>query len=560
VRSRLTDLGSAVRDALEPGLRLHLTTSGRAATREVLRQSQGAHGSGLGLTLIMCRVGGGHAADLVASGSVAAVIAGSYGAVSSDYVGPMPQLQSTFGRGDVTFQHWSFLSLTQRLRAAAQGLPFAQTHSLVGSSMAAANAADFMVIGDPFGQPGPAAIMSPLAPDVSIVHALAADEDGNTLVIPPQEDGVWGALASRRGAIVTAEHIVSRDVIRRNSHLVRLPGRYVRAVCHVPFGAHPGRFGSRVLPDLRSYQADSDFDRQYLTAARGPGQLPAWLRRWVFDLADHDAYLAQLGEARLAGLQRRRPAVQRRRSAEDGSPPSASETLMTLAMREVIRLIRADGHDVLLVGAGLSEAPAMAARQVLRQDGIDVSLAMGHGFFGFEPAPGQSEPDGDSALMSADATEIYGVVLGGARQHGLAILGAAQVDRCGNTNSTVVNGTLITGSGGSNDAASVCDTIVVTRMSKRKLVAQVEFVTCPGTRLRAVVTDKGVFRKTRGDVPLQLCAYLADDATSADDAIAEIRSSCGWDLEIGADLERVPAANGPELSLIRWLMPDRYRR
>jgi acyl CoA:acetate/3-ketoacid CoA transferase beta subunit/acyl CoA:acetate/3-ketoacid CoA transferase alpha subunit len=557
VTSRLTDLGRAVHDALEPGLHLHLTTSCRAATREVLRQS---HDANLGLTLIMCRVGGGHAADLVASGSVRAVIAGSYGAVSSAYAGPMPQLQGAFGRGDVTFQHWSFLSLTQRLQAAAQGLPFAQTHSLLGSSMAAANAADFMAIPDPFGSPDRAAIMSPLAPDVSIVHALAADEDGNTIVIPPQEDGVWGALASRRGAIVTAEHIVSRDVIRRNSHLVRLPARYVRAVCHVPFGAHPGRFGSRVFPGLRWYEADSDFDHAYLAASRDPGLIGAWLRRWVLGLAGHDAYLAQLGEAKLAALQRPREAAQSPPPAQDGSLPSASETLMTLATREVMSLIRAEGHDVLLVGAGLSEAPAAAARHALRQDGIDVSLATGNGFFGFEPAPGRFEPDVDSALMSADGSDIYGVVLGGTRPHGLAILGAAQVDRCGNTNSTVVAGQLITGSGGANDAASVCDTIVVTRMSRRKLVSQVEFVTCPGTRVRAVVTDKGVFRKPRGDAPLRLSAYLADDATSADDAIAEIRAGCGWDLEISDDLERVPAATGPELSLIRWLMPDRYRR
>jgi acyl CoA:acetate/3-ketoacid CoA transferase beta subunit/acyl CoA:acetate/3-ketoacid CoA transferase alpha subunit len=563
VTSKLASLESAVRDALEPGLRLHLTTSGRAATREVLRQSAGTD---LGITLIMCRVGGGHAADLVASGSIAAVIAGSYGAFSSSYVGPMPQLQATFGRGDVTFEHWSFLSLIQRLQAAAHGLPFAQTHSLIGSSMAAANAADFMVITDPFGQPAPAAIMRPLVPDVSVVHALATDEDGNTIVIPPQEDGVWGALASRHGAIVTAEHIVSRHTIRKNSHLVRLPGRYVRAVCHVPFGAHPGPFGSRALANSRIYQADRDFDDEYIAASREPGQLRQWLERWVFGLASHDAYLAQLGQARLDELQRpgspgRDPGgtrAARQPPPPGAAPASANETVMSLATREAVSLVRTGGHDVVLVGAGLSEVAAVAARQVLRESGIYVSLAMGHGFFGFEPTPGQSEPDATVAVMSGDGAEIYGVILGGSRPHGLALLGAAQIDRHGNLNSTVVNGKLFTGSGGSNDAASVCDTIVVTGLSRRKLVDQVEYVTCPGTRVRALVTDRGIFRKERADSPLRLCAYVAEDTTSAADAIARIKAGCGWELEIAARLERIPVPAGPELSLIRRLMPDRY--
>ncbi|HEX3930515.1 MAG TPA: CoA-transferase [Nocardioides sp.] len=553
--SKLTDLGSAVRDAVEPGISLHLTTAGRAGTRAVLREF---HGEDLGLTLIMCRVGGGHAGDLVASGLVRRVIAGSYGALGSGYVGPMPQIQGAFQSGDVSFQHWSFLSLTQRLQAAAQGLPFATTHSLVGASMVEANAGDIVSALDPFGLATDTVAMRPLTPDVSILHALAADEDGNTIVIPPQEDGAWGALASSRGAIVTVEHIVSRDFIRRHSHLVRLPGRYVRAVCHVPFGAHPGRFGSRVLRDLRQYEADEEFDSEYVAASQSSDELTAWLRRWVLDI-DQTGYLARLGASRLSELQRPRLLAAPPRVVETQDPPSANETLMALAMREVADLVRADGHDVLLVGVGLSEVPAVAARRVLADEGIETTLAMGHGFFGFEPSPGQSEPDVESATMSADAAEIYGVILGGARRSGLAILGAAQVDRWGNTNSTVVDGKLITGSGGSNDAASVCDVIVVTRMSTRKLVDEVAYITCPGHHVRAVVTDRGVFRKAVGSNELELCAYVAGPEVSDERALDDIAERCGWSLRCAEDVCRVPDASADELTLIRWLMPARYR-
>ena len=561
--SKLIDLDAALRSIVRPSMSLHLTTQSRAVTRGLQRLFRG---QALDLTLIMARVGGGHAADLVASGLVARVLAGSYGAVSRHYTGPLRQIQQTYAQGQVSFQHWSFVSLTQRLAAAAQGLPFLPTHSLAGTSMARDNAPDYALVDDPSGKSGPIGVVSALAPDVSAVHAIAADEDGNTILIPPMEDAAWGAKACSAGAIVTAEHIVSRDFIRSHSHLVRIPARYVKAVCHVPYGAHPGVFGSPVLPMLGAYAEDEEFNRDYFAASRHADALATWLERWVYNIGSHDEYLRQLGEQRLGELSqqargRTSPAqavVEAPPRSTDEMGPTPTEITMVLALREVIDRVKASKVDLLLVGAGLSEVPATAARTLLRESGVEVTLVMGHGFYGFEPFPGHSEPDPSATLVTTDSSEIYGVFLGGRPGRTLAILGTAQVDRYGNLNSTRVGGRLLTGSGGSNDAASTCDTLVVTRLARNKLVEQVEYVTSPGTRVQAVVTERGVFEKDASTGRMVLTRYVPQVGQPVAATLDEISAACGWPLETSPGLQAMQPAELAELEVVRRLLPQRY--
>lgn len=574
--NKLTELDEALTTLVAPGMAIHLTTHCRAATRAIQRVFSGRQ---MDLTLIMGRIGGGYAADLVASGLIKHVIAGSYGAVSRGYTGPLPQIQEVHAQGRVTFQHWSFLSLTQRLAAAAQGFPFLPTHSLAGSSMARDNVPDYARIADPSGRKGEIGVVTAVHPDISVIHALAADEDGNTVLVPPLEDTVWGAKACSQGTIVTTERIVSRKFIRAHSHLVRIPARYVRAVCHMPFGAHPGGFGSPVLPLLDSYSEDEEFSRDYFAATRNAQLLEAWIAEWIDGCGSHREYLGKLGERRCNDLKHRarlRPdtpkvpgvATQMVLSARDpidmdcGQAASKAltrnEMLMTLALREVMQRVRSASYDLLLVGVGLSEVPATAARNLLAKAGIDVTLVMGHGFYGFEAHPGQSEPDPRSALMTTDSSEIYGVVLGGRIGRSLAILGTAQVDRHGNLNSTIVDGRLLTASGGSNDASSVCDTVVVTRMSRRKLVHEVEYVTSHGTRVRAVITDCGVFERSPVTGQMILTQYVATAGKTRSESLAEIAETCGWKLELSPDIREAPLPRDEELAVIRWLMPGRY--
>src|SRR5579863_8992102 len=74
---------------------------------------------------------------------------------------PNPIFQEAYASGAVDVEHWSILTFTQRLEAAARGLPALVTGSLQGSSMAS---------NDPFSVAdtalGPVGLLAPLTPDV----------------------------------------------------------------------------------------------------------------------------------------------------------------------------------------------------------------------------------------------------------------------------------------------------------------------------------------------------------------------------------------------------------
>ncbi len=555
--SKLVDLDSALRRLIAPGMSVHLTTQARAATRAIQRVFQGRD---MDLTLIMGRIGGGNGADLLASGLIKHVISGSYGAVSRQYTGRLAQIQRLYGSGKVSFEHWSFFSLIQRLAAAGQGLPFAPSHSLAGSSMARNNPQGFMQIDDPFGSGRKVNLLKALSPDVSILHVDFADEHGNAILLPPFEEGAWGAKASRHGVLVTAEKIVDANTIRNYSHLVQLPGRYVSAVVHVPYGAHPGPFGSPLLPEVHCYEEDEEFTAAYFAVLRDEQALARWVDEWILGVNNHDDYLRKLGQPRLMALVKAAPSEAEPTPLAPltgAAPYTSNELVMLLAMRTILRQQAIKNYDVYLVGAGLSEVPATAAYTVLAAQGTCPSLAMGHGYYGFTPGGGRSNPDAASSLMTTDAMEIYGTVLGGRPGATLAILGAGQVDRHGNLNSTLIDGQLLTGSGGSNDAASTCDVVLVTRQSRKKLVEEVEYITCPGETVHTIITECGVFQKSdQGE--MVLASYIDTEALGESAMVGKITAGCGWALKIAANLQQEAPPSHAEISLIRSLMPSRY--
>ena len=104
---------------------------------------------------------------------------------------------------------------------------------------------------------------------------------------PPLLEGVWGALAARRGAIVTVEKVV--DDLRPWSHLVRIPAHRVLAVCEAPMGAHPGGLYAGDLP-VDGYGEDYDFWVEARAASRGD-DYDDWIRHWVLEVDDQDEYL-----------------------------------------------------------------------------------------------------------------------------------------------------------------------------------------------------------------------------------------------------------------------------
>jgi len=151
----------------------------------------------------------------------------------------------------------------------------------------------------------------------------------------------------------------------------------------------------------------------------------------------------------------------------------------------------------------------------------------------------------------------------------LGFLGAAEVDRFGNLNSTEVRGpkglTRLPGSGGACDIASLAQRFVVLlEHSKERLPERVSYVTSPGNgdgpgwRVRvglprggpaAVITSKAVLRFD-GDGE----AYLSSvhrNAASPGTEVDDVLGNTGWKLRVSSELISTPEPSPEELQAIR---------
>lgn len=133
-----------------------------------------------------------------------------------------------------------------------------------------------------------------IKPDVCLLHAQQADEQGNVQFLSTPFFDAMLAQASRH-VIVSVDRIVSSDTIRRSNHLTKLPGVMVDAVVEAPYGAHPTS-----SPSL--YRADERHLKEYVKASASEESFAAYLKRYTSEASAHAGYLDALGGARLAGL------------------------------------------------------------------------------------------------------------------------------------------------------------------------------------------------------------------------------------------------------------------
>ena len=130
--------------------------------------------------------------------------------------------------------------------------------------------------------------------DVSIIHVQKASFDGTSIILGDEFHDVDIAVAGKK-TIVTCEELVSDEEIRKDPTLTSIPGFCVDAVVHVPYGAHPSQcYGY--------YDYDAALMKEYDMASKTDEAFDAYMKKWVFDLPDHDAYLNKLGATRLIGL------------------------------------------------------------------------------------------------------------------------------------------------------------------------------------------------------------------------------------------------------------------
>ncbi len=180
----------------------------------------------------------------------------------------------------------------------------------------------------------------------------------------------------------------------------------------------------------------------------------------------------------------------------------------------------------------------------MRAEGYEVELVTGNGQIGFTPMPGESilssQAGVESSKMLTDTIMTQGVVVGGANNKCLSVLGAGQVDRNGNINSTVTStGKFLVGSGGANDAVNAHEVIVALDQSKDRFAEKLPYITGRGNRVTTVISNMGIYRKGPDDELCLAACFPTVAGASLEDKIKEVEANCGWPMKRASTIDLV---------------------
>ena len=246
--------------------------------------------------------------------------------------------------------------------------------------------------------------------------------------------------------------------------------------------------------------------------------------------------------------------------SEDDGAPTPEETMTIAAAREV------KDRQVLLVGVGPPNAAANLARRLHAPDAVLI----------YESGAIEAKPvrlplsigDDDLAETAAEIVsvpEMFNYWVGAGRID-VGFLGAAQLDRHANINTTVIGAyehpkVRLPGAGGAPEiAAASREVIILLRQSKRSFVEKLDFTTSigygsgPGERERlgftgagptVVITDLGILRPSPEDRELELVAVHPGVE------VEQVREATGWPLRVREPLETTAPASERELATLR---------
>lgn len=569
-QGKVMDLAEAISAFVRPGMTIHHGAGlsvPMAAHYEIVRQFWGKNPQ---FTLVSTG-GGVYNFALYVFGHLCKKIISGFNGDGYPFPGPNPILSRAFQEGKVAHENWSFLTITQRLMAGAMGVPAFPTKSLAESSMAAENSDSFCTMEDPFGSGNSLHLVKALMPDISLVHGWAADPDGNTILAAPYHGNFYGPFAAKEGVIVTVEKVVDTQFIQRHSYLTRIPSYLVRAVCPAPFGAHPTGMHPLGIAEFEGYGEDEEFILEARKACRNEDTYRAWVEEWVLGCKNHDDFLKKLGQERIWFLKGRiqedswiSELVEREDNLPNPPYPTAAELLIFSAARRLQSIIKERDYRLILCGIGVSNLAAWLAHEWLRQEKIPVELVAEVGFYGYIPRP--ADPfifnlrNIPSCRMISDIFTTLALIMGGAHTRSIGVLGAGQIDRFGNVNTTELSptGPFLVGSGGANDVASAASEIMVTlHQEKNRFLEEVPYITSPGSRVTHVVSQMGIFEKGFGKDELKLTAYYPQKGKSEEETVRDIKMNCGWELKVREPLTMLPSPEMDDLIKIRIFDPKR---
>lgn len=239
------------------------------------------------------------------------------------------------------------------------------------------------------------------------------------------------------------------------------------------------------------------------------------------------------------------------------------DEMMTIAAARALR-----NDNVCFVGIG---APSAACNVARLTHAPGITLIYESGTIGTAPdVLPLSIGDGElceTAITTVSVPEMFRYWLQGGHVS-VGFLGAAQLDRFGNINTTTIGDyhhpkTRLPGGGGAPEIASNCGEIFITvKQSKRGLVEKIDFFTSFGHGTGGNAREK-LGLKTKG--PTLLITDLAiwkPDAETKEFTVTSlhpgvrrdnVRETCGWPVKFAEHVEETPPPTSLELKTLRDL-------
>jgi glutaconate CoA-transferase subunit B len=239
------------------------------------------------------------------------------------------------------------------------------------------------------------------------------------------------------------------------------------------------------------------------------------------------------------------------------------DEMMTIAAARAL-----GNDDVCFVGIG---APSAACNVARLTHAPGITLIYESGTIGTAPnVLPLSIGDGElceTAVTTVSVPEMFRYWLQGGRVS-VGFLGAAQLDKFGNINTTVIGDyfhpkTRLPGGGGAPEIASSCGEIFITmKQSKRGMVERIDFFTSFGHgRGGDARAELGL--KTKGPTLLitDLAIWKPDAITKEFTVVSlhpgvgreQVQETCGWRVKFAETLDETPAPTVLELTTLRDL-------
>lgn len=227
---------------------------------------------------------------------------------NSGYTNVSRRFRKHIEEGKLLYEDYSQDVEMLRLHAASLGLPYLPVKLMMGTGLTEKWGISreqrakidklpnekFVEVENPFKK-GDKVIACPVPEiDTAIIHVQMASPDGTCRIIGDEFHDVDIAVAAKK-TIVTCEELVSNEYIRRDPTKNSIPAFCVDAVVQVPFGAHPSQC-------YDYYDYDGDFFKHYNIVSKTEEDFKEFVKEWVYDVEDHEAYLNKLGATRLVNL------------------------------------------------------------------------------------------------------------------------------------------------------------------------------------------------------------------------------------------------------------------